>query len=230
MLRLLKTLFPVQRLFRVEWHVNILWKVRGYGFRDSVNISCSRIYWICSLFLQKVIILCIDLDGYKIQSPTQGMKKDWGCFCTWGLAEYLYFREGKMKRIWRNLQNKHLHILYSSSGFVWVIKLRKVKGVRHVARIGRWEMHIIWSENMNREDYLKNLGVDRSTISESFFKVWRWKLDWAGSELKMTESSCGLDDETLYFIKGGNCMTSWVTTSFWGRPALRFDYLVKQVS
>lgn len=75
-------------------------------------------------------------------------------------------------------------------------------------------MYIILSENMKSEGYLKNVGVDRGTISESFLNVWWWKIDSAGSELKTAESSCELDNDSLDFVKVGNCMTSWVTTSF----------------
>jgi hypothetical protein len=46
---------------------------------------------------------------------------------------------------WRKLHNEELHDLYSSLNIVRVIKSRKIRWTRHVARIGRREACIgLW--------------------------------------------------------------------------------------
>jgi hypothetical protein len=38
---------------------------------------------------------------------------------------------------WRKLHNKELNDLYSSSNLIWVINLRRMRRVRHVACVGK---------------------------------------------------------------------------------------------
>ena len=44
--------------------------------------------------------------------------------------------------VWRKLHNEELNDLYSSPNIVRVIKLRILRWARHVAGMGRGEMHI----------------------------------------------------------------------------------------
>ena len=45
-------------------------------------------------------------------------------------------RRDKVTGEWRRLHNEELNNLYSSPNIVWVIKLRKMRWARHVARMG----------------------------------------------------------------------------------------------
>jgi len=42
---------------------------------------------------------------------------------------------------WRKLHNKELHDLDFPPDFIWLIKRRRMKWVRHVARMGRREIY-----------------------------------------------------------------------------------------
>jgi hypothetical protein len=42
---------------------------------------------------------------------------------------------------WKKLHNEELHNLYSLSSVIRMIKSRRMRGPRHVARTGRREMH-----------------------------------------------------------------------------------------
>jgi hypothetical protein len=55
---------------------------------------------------------------------------------------------------WRKLHNEELHNLYSSPSIIRMIKSRRMRGVGHVARIGRRGMHIgYWWESQRERDH-----------------------------------------------------------------------------
>jgi hypothetical protein len=43
---------------------------------------------------------------------------------------------------WRKLHNEELHNLYSSPSIIRMIKLRRMRWVGHLARLGRREIHV----------------------------------------------------------------------------------------
>jgi hypothetical protein len=47
----------------------------------------------------------------------------------------------KVPQEWRRLHNEELYNLYSSYTTIWVIKLRRMKWVKHVALWGKGEVH-----------------------------------------------------------------------------------------
>jgi hypothetical protein len=54
----------------------------------------------------------------------------------------------------RKLHNEELHNLYSSSSIIRMIKSRRMRWVRHVARMGRRGMHIVyWWESQKERDH-----------------------------------------------------------------------------
>jgi len=58
---------------------------------------------------------------------------------------------------WRKLHNEELHNLYASPNIVREIKTRRMRCARHVARMGRWEMHTKFCS-------LRLLGRDQSEV------------------------------------------------------------------
>lgn len=74
MLRLCKTLFLVQRLCKVEWHVNMLRKVRRYDLGTQLISAVSESIEFAACLCNKIIILSIDLNGCEIRSPTRAKK------------------------------------------------------------------------------------------------------------------------------------------------------------
>jgi hypothetical protein len=55
---------------------------------------------------------------------------------------------------WRKLHNEELHNLYSSPSIIIVIKSRRMRWARHVARMGRRGMLIrYWWESQKEREY-----------------------------------------------------------------------------
>jgi hypothetical protein len=55
---------------------------------------------------------------------------------------------------WRELHNEELHNLYSSPNIIRMIKSRRKRWRRHVARMGRRGMHTeFWWESQKERDY-----------------------------------------------------------------------------
>jgi hypothetical protein len=76
---------------------------------------------------------------------------------------------------WRKLHNDELHNLYSSPNIVRVIKSRRLRWARHVARMGRGEVLTgFWLGGPKARDHCEDLGVSgRITL--------RWTLGRQGS-------------------------------------------------
>jgi hypothetical protein len=76
---------------------------------------------------------------------------------------------------WRKLHNDELHNLYSSSNIVRVIKSRRMRWARHVARMGEGEVFTgFWFGVSKGRDHWEDLGVGgRITL--------RWTLGRQGS-------------------------------------------------
>jgi hypothetical protein len=80
---------------------------------------------------------------------------------------------------WRRLHNEVLHELYCSPNIIRVITSR-MGWVRHVARMGRREVHIgFWWGNLRLRKNLEDLGVDGRIILRWIFWEWDVRL-WIG--------------------------------------------------
>jgi hypothetical protein len=80
----------------------------------------------------------------------------------------------------RRLCNEKLHELCLSPNIIRVIKSRRMRGVRHVARMGETEgVYRVLVGNLRERDHLECLGMDGMIILKCIFK----KLDgvaWTG--------------------------------------------------
>ena len=74
---------------------------------------------------------------------------------------------------WRRLHNEELNDLYSSPNIVRVIKSRRMRWARHVARMGEEKGCIgSWWGNRREGDHWGDLGVDGRIILERISRRW----------------------------------------------------------
>jgi len=79
----------------------------------------------------------------------------------------------KFKGEWRKVYNEELNVLYCSPNIVWVIKLRKIRLVGHVARMGRGEAYTgFWWGNLREQDHLEDPGIDGRIILSWSLRKW----------------------------------------------------------
>jgi hypothetical protein len=81
-------------------------------------------------------------------------------------------RWDEVTREWRKLHNKELNDLYSPS-IVWVIKLRRMRWVGHVAcMVERRGCTGLWWGNLRERDHLGDPGIDERIILRWIFRMW----------------------------------------------------------
>jgi hypothetical protein len=72
---------------------------------------------------------------------------------------------------WRKLHNEELNELYSSTSIIRVIKSRRMRWARHVARMGRIQVHIgLWWGYLRDRGNLEDPGVDGTIILRWIFR------------------------------------------------------------
>jgi hypothetical protein len=73
-------------------------------------------------------------------------------FEIWVLKRLFGSKRDEVTVKWRKLHNEELHDVYSSPNIVRVIKSRRMRWARHVARIGRREACIVfWWGNLREK-------------------------------------------------------------------------------
>jgi hypothetical protein len=77
---------------------------------------------------------------------------------------------------WRRLHNEELHVMYSSSNVIPVIKLETIRWAGHVARMGRGE--VLTGRNPGERNHLEDLGVDDRIIIKRIFEKFHRRTEW----------------------------------------------------
>jgi hypothetical protein len=74
---------------------------------------------------------------------------------------------------WRRLHNEELNDLYSSPNIIRANKSRRMRWARHVARMGRGEVHtgFLWGD-LREGDHLGDSGIDGRIILKWIFRTW----------------------------------------------------------
>jgi hypothetical protein len=82
---------------------------------------------------------------------------------------------------WSNLHDEQLNDLYSSPTIARVIKSRRVRWARHVARMGGGKRHVqgFGGVTLRERDHCGDPGVDGRIILRWIFRKWGVGI-WAG--------------------------------------------------
>jgi len=79
----------------------------------------------------------------------------------------------------RKLHSEELNVLFSPPNTVWVIKSRRMRWARHVARMGGGVMYArFWLENLRERNHLEDPSIDGRIIRWTFRKC---DMAWTGS-------------------------------------------------
>jgi hypothetical protein len=93
---------------------------------------------------------------------------------------YIYKKRDEVTGEWRKIHNEKLNDLYSSPTSVWVIKSRRMRWARHVARMG--ESRGVYRDPVGKPKGKSPLGRPGRTwednIKMDLQKVGCWGMEW----------------------------------------------------
>ena len=88
-------------------------------------------------------------------------------------------KRDEVTREWRKLHIEELHDMYSSPNIIWVIKIRRMRCDRHIAYMGREEVHAgFWWGNLMKRDHLEDPRVDGKIILMDLREAGCWGMNW----------------------------------------------------
>ena len=94
--------------------------------------------------------------------------------------------------------------MYNSANILWVIKWRRMRWVRRMARLGVRKCACkVWWWNLKERGHLENLDVDGRIILKCLLRIWvgRHGRDWSGSGYWQLACSCECGHEPLGSVK-----------------------------
>jgi hypothetical protein len=92
---------------------------------------------------------------------------------------------------WRKLHNEELTDLYCSPAIVWVIQVRRMRLVGHVAHRGEGRgVYRGWWENLRKRDQWRDPGVHGRIILKRIFRKWDVRV-WTGLSWLRIETGGG---------------------------------------
>jgi hypothetical protein len=92
------------------------------------------------------------------------------------LRKILWAKRDEVTRERRNLHNEELNDLYSSPNIVWIIKLRRMRGAGHVARMG--ERRGVYRVLVGKPEGKRPVGRPRRRREVNIQEVGCVGMDW----------------------------------------------------
>jgi hypothetical protein len=132
--------------------------------------------------ISRTIILPVVLCGYETWSLTLREERRLRVFENSVLRRIFGPKRDKVRGVWRKLHNEELHDLYSSPTILRVIKSRRMRWARHVARMreGRGMYRVL----VGKPEGKRSLGIPRcrweDKIKMDFQEVGCGGMDWIG--------------------------------------------------
>jgi hypothetical protein len=114
--------------------------------------------------IYRTIILPFVLYGCETWSLTLRDELRLRLFENWILRRIFGPKRDEVTRVSRKIHNEELNNLYSLPN-IWVIRSRRMRWARHVARMGSGEVHaVFWWGKLRVRDHLEDQGVDGRII------------------------------------------------------------------
>ena len=144
------------------------------GYFSVQNLLSSRMLSKnLKIKIYRTIILPFILYGCEAWSLTLGEERKLRVFENIVLRRIFGPRRDEVTGEWRRLHNEELNDLYTSPNIVRVIKSRRMRWARHVARMSEERVCIVsWWGNRRERDLWGDLGVDGLIILGWISRRW----------------------------------------------------------
>jgi hypothetical protein len=123
--------------------------------------------------MYRIIILPVVLYGCKNRSLTLRKERRPRVFENMMLRRIFVPKMDEITGEWRKLKIEEFDDIYCSPNIIPVIKSRRMRWAKHVARMGRGKAYIeFWWGNLKERDHLGQPGLNGGIILRWTFRKW----------------------------------------------------------